>query len=285
MAIAERKRVGSDTSISFVKENPYDPGDRGVLKVWRGEVPLDIVETQWDKIARSYLEEFRDRTDTTYVKVELPEVVKLLNNKVNNGVVLDAGCGAGRFIPELFHNRDSRQVVGLDLSGKQLELAKEYLCDKPYRDRVQLVHSAVENCDSYFEPNSVDMVLALNVMHLVPGLEKAMREYNRILKPDGRLIVSTKHPKRNEWYATSSGQRYEPGLDNWYLEYWPGSGSDTVWVRYMTIPQWNNLFTRHNFVTTILEPAPTEAVVLDNPELLEEHEVKGSGLIIVGEKY
>jgi SAM-dependent methyltransferase len=263
----------------------YDPGDRGVLRVWRGEIPLSIVEEQWDKIAEGYHEEFRDRRDTTYFNVELPEVMKLLNRKVDGAVVLDAGCGAARFIPELFHNREPKRVIGLDISSKMLELAEEHLQDKPYRDRVDLVHCAVEECSSCFEPASMDVVLALNLIHLVPGLDKAMREFNKLLKLGGRLVALTKHPKRNEWYATSSGQRYEPGLNNWYLEYWPGSGEEAVWVRYMTVAQWNNVFTRNHFVTNIYEPEPTETVAHDHPELLIEHQVKGSGLIVVGTKF
>jgi len=274
-----------DIGGSVRQESPYDPGDRGVLRVWRGEIPLDIVQDQWDKIAERYLEEFRDRRDTTYANVEMPEVVKLLNRKVDGAIVLDAGCGAARFIPELFYNRKPKQVIGVDISGRMLELAEGHLQDKPFRDRVKLIHCAVEECSSHIESGSVDLILALNVMHLVPGLDQTMREFNKLMKPEGRLIVSTKHPKRNEWYARSSGQRYEPGPNNWYLEYWPGSGSEAVWVRYMTVAQWNNLFTRYNFVTSIYEPAPTETVLHDYPELLVEHQAKGSGLILVGTKY
>lgn len=42
-----------------------------------------------------------------------------------------------------------------------------------------------------FEPTSFDVVVAANVLHLVPDLPRALKALRRVLKPGGRLVAPT----------------------------------------------------------------------------------------------
>ncbi len=51
------------------------------------------------------------------------EVVKFLTNKVAGKIVLDFGCGTGKFIPEL--SSVAEKVIAVDINESQLDIAKK----------------------------------------------------------------------------------------------------------------------------------------------------------------
>ena len=93
------------------------------------------------------------------------------------GRILEAGCGAGRFIRTIRRLRPDLDAYGADLSPAAIQLAQAYadgvryeigsLADLPYPD-------------GFF-----DIVVLFDVLEHVPDPDRALREIGRVLRPGG----------------------------------------------------------------------------------------------------
>ncbi|MER6359859.1 class I SAM-dependent methyltransferase [Kitasatospora sp. NPDC001527] len=95
-----------------------------------------------------------------------------------SGIVLDVGCGNGKFVSRLHKDRPDLQVVGMDISaGILAEVEKPVLV----ADAQALP----------FADGSADAVLALHMLYHVGDIEATIKELARALRPGGVLIAST----------------------------------------------------------------------------------------------
>ncbi len=132
---------------------------------------------------RNYLEKYggipghRDRKRMTW---EYGRRYKLLGGKR----ILDAGCGAGEFLKACPRGFEG---VGIDIN----EDAVEYLRSKGF----EVYHSSATELP--FEDNSFDGIHCNNVIeHLkMEDVVKMIKEFHRVLKPGGRVIIVTPHRK------------------------------------------------------------------------------------------
>ncbi|MFM1801742.1 MAG: hypothetical protein RJA81_1094 [Planctomycetota bacterium] len=98
--------------------------------------------------------------------------------KVSDPVILDVGCGTGATARLL---KDHGNVIGLDFS--QLALSA---CEKRGIDHLlQGSAMAIPLAD-----NSVDVIVATDILEHLDEDEKALSEFRRILKPGGIVIIS-----------------------------------------------------------------------------------------------
>lgn len=95
--------------------------------------------------------------------------------------VLDVGCGTGTWLRAAqMHGAD---VVGLDLSDAMLAATRGAVPDAP------LVRSAAKRLP--FTAGSFDVVLALWMLYHVEDKASALREFKRVITPDGCVIAGT----------------------------------------------------------------------------------------------
>jgi ubiquinone/menaquinone biosynthesis C-methylase UbiE len=94
--------------------------------------------------------------------------------------VLDAGCGTGIMSARLAAT--GRETVGLDLSPAMIKRARR----KMARNLNFVIGDAekLPMADSEF-----DAVVNLISLHHYPHPERALSEFHRVLRPDGRLVV------------------------------------------------------------------------------------------------
>ncbi|MFB5615403.1 MAG: class I SAM-dependent methyltransferase, partial [Candidatus Nitrosomaritimum yanchengensis] len=97
--------------------------------------------------------------------------------------IADIGCGYGRLLPS--YNDDDKKITLIDPSNDLLEKAKDLYFDL---DNVSYKCSSVQKLKK-IKPRSFDLVLMIRVLHHVEDLDEAFSNLNRILKPNGYLIL------------------------------------------------------------------------------------------------
>ena len=101
---------------------------------------------------------------------------------MNGKLILDAGCGMGRYL-RVAAAGPARQVVGMDLSCAVLA-ARELTADLP---GVSLVRADLLRLP--FLTESFDIIYSLGVLDHTPDPRRAFLALARLLKPGGRLVV------------------------------------------------------------------------------------------------
>lgn len=112
------------------------------------------------------------------------KVKDYLNKKANCGVVLDAGCGTGKFLEIL--EKNSNKYIGVDLSFDQLVKAKSKSC----KENSIFINANLQ--DIMLGDNTVDLIVSPWVLGTVTDLEernKCLNELKRVLKPGGEIIL------------------------------------------------------------------------------------------------
>jgi SAM-dependent methyltransferase len=137
--------------------------------------------TQLDHAGR-YLSEpdFRSKTGLT------PE-------DLNGKLVLDVGCGMGRFAEVA--TRWGARVVGIDLSAAS-EVAAHNLSDREF------VAFQADVFALPFAPESFDYIYSVGVLHHTPDCERAFKSLPRYLKPGGSISIWL-YSGYNKWYRFS----------------------------------------------------------------------------------
>lgn len=94
--------------------------------------------------------------------------------------VLDAGCGHGSYLEALRQLSPGAHYYGIDLRASMLEA-------HPRPSRTSLGN--VERLP--FPDNCFDVVMANHMLFLVEDRDQALREFHRVLKPDGLMLAAT----------------------------------------------------------------------------------------------
>jgi len=104
---------------------------------------------------------------------------------VDDGKILDAGCGTGALTAELIERTTLAEVTGVDMSEGYIAYAREAI--KSPRARFE-----VGDLTALDYPNGVfDQVFSQLVLLFVPDFEQAIRELKRVTKPGGRIAATT----------------------------------------------------------------------------------------------
>jgi 2-polyprenyl-3-methyl-5-hydroxy-6-metoxy-1,4-benzoquinol methylase len=125
-------------------------------------------------------------------KVFWKRVFAAMNVAKNGESALDFGCGAGATFPWL--HRKYKFVTAIDSDPKSQVAARE-ICQKMSWTNINVLS---ETTTESIPTESLDTIIALDVLEHVDDLPKLLLEFKRILKQDGVLIVSS--PTENFTY-------------------------------------------------------------------------------------
>ncbi len=155
------------------------------------------MEVKYDKIGVNY--NLTRKPDKFLTK----KLLYHLNPK-NKGLYLDIGCGTGNYTNEL--HKSGFQFIGIDPSEKMLKEAKSKNKEIEWK-----IGSAEK---TGLKNNFVDGIIGSLTIHHWSDLKSGFLELQRILKPNGKIVIFTATPKQMKGY--------------WLNHYFPKMLSDSI---------------------------------------------------------
>jgi SAM-dependent methyltransferase len=152
----------------------------------------DSFSYEWQRFRTTQLDSRTGRTDT---RDRLQASLNFPLADLNGKLVLDAGCGVGRFAEIV--NAYGGEYVGVDYS---LAINAAY-ANVGHLDRVHLLQADLFNVP--FADDVFDLIISLGVLHHTPDPRAAFSKLPRVLKPGGALSV-TVYDAGNKVYVANS---------------------------------------------------------------------------------
>ena len=135
--------------------------------------------------------------------------------------ILDIGCGSGVSTLELA--RLSRgKVIGIDIDQLALDKFTRRIKEAGLTDRIQAINCSMFDMD--FPDESFDIVWAEGSIYAI-GFERGLREWKRLLKPSGSMMVHDEQGNVREKLEQISNCGYELlgyfilSKETWWTEY------------------------------------------------------------------
>ncbi len=155
-----------------------------------------------------------------------------------SGRILDAGCGDGLFARILLGGSANKIDVGIDSDVVELKKAER---SGAYRELV--------SCDITHIPlasGAFDTVISNSVLEHIPGIDQALAELNRVLKPGGKLVFTVPSEYLTDQFFFVGVLR-RMGLKDLALRY--AGFKHKIWHHYHVDPLsvWQDRFRRHDF--------------------------------------
>ncbi|WP_025742374.1 class I SAM-dependent methyltransferase [Aquimarina pacifica] len=141
------------------------------------------MEEKYDRIGTNYN---RTRKSDPYL---FGRLYALLNPSINN-TYLDIGCGTGNYTSQ-FANK-GYQFIGIDPSEEMLKKARRQNQKSTY------ILGKAEHLE--LATASIDGIIASLTLHHWQDLNQGFSELNRVLKPEGTMVIFTATPNQMKGY-------------------------------------------------------------------------------------
>jgi SAM-dependent methyltransferase len=168
------------------------PVTRGVPRFVATDSYTRSFSYEWNRFRKTQLDSQTGRTDT---RDRLQASLSFPLEELRGKLVLDAGCGMGRFA-EIVH-RYGGEYVGVDYSFA-IDAAQ---ANAGHLNGVHFVQADLFHLP--FADEVFDVVMSLGVLHHTPDPRRAFASLPRVLKPGGRLTV-TVYDAGNKVYVANS---------------------------------------------------------------------------------
>jgi len=206
---------------------------------------------------------------------------KVLNifSKCKFEKILDVGCGDGNFSVLLKEACNAKEVYGIEISEKGVELAR--------KNGVKVFQLDIDEEDFPFENNYFDAIFAGSVIEYLFDPDHFLEEVRRVLKDKGLFVIT--FPNLASFYnriALLLG--FQPFGMNVSLKYrvgkfgrsgktvLPGAGN----IRYFTLRSLKELLKLHDFDIEIEEGIPWLNNFLDK-KIISRFPSMSAGVILV----
>jgi ubiquinone/menaquinone biosynthesis C-methylase UbiE len=122
----------------------------------------------------------------------------LVNLGIRAGqVVLDFGCGSGTYtIPAAKLVGNSGRVYALDINSSFLNRMEERAKQERLTNIVRIEASGEESLP--LEKGVIDVILFIDILHIIEKKDALFDEVYRILKPEGLVVVYPMHVEEQE---------------------------------------------------------------------------------------
>jgi len=144
----------------------------------------------WDRIALRYSKQPISDPQSYEKKLATTQSHMHPNMKV-----LELGCGTGS--TAIIHAPHVTEIVATDVSSRMISIGREKAKNEGINN-INFINTSVEDFDA--TEGSFDMVLALNLIHLLSDRQAALSKIYRLLKPGGIFISSTVCLSNKLWF-------------------------------------------------------------------------------------
>ena len=117
--------------------------------------------------------------------IEFDEIARMANLNPDDSI-LDIGCGTG--VQTLLLGKESKHVVGIDISSRAIESAEALARASMLSSRVSFLQGDVVEAE--FEENSFTRIVSLCVLEHIPDWQRVLKKANKWLAPGGYLTIS-----------------------------------------------------------------------------------------------
>lgn len=142
-----------------------------------------MIKDYWTKASSDYSDLIDEEMQKSYKDKWLNFILDEIKDLEGPLEILDIGTGPG-FFPLILSSKD-RHLTGIDLTEAMIEEAQK---------KLQAFHVDADlfimDCqETTFPDQKFDCIICRNLVWTLPDPEKAYREWFRILKPGGRLLI------------------------------------------------------------------------------------------------
>ncbi len=110
--------------------------------------------------------------------------VSIFLNPITNKTILDIGCGDGQL--SLFFAMQGANIIGIDKRSSALKKATNLLAKYRLDNQTQFIKGLGEQLP--LDDSSVDIIYSRSTIQYM-NRDKALNEYFRVLKPDGKIAL------------------------------------------------------------------------------------------------
>lgn len=157
------------------------------------------VQDTYDTMAsnyNSYFEKGALKVLSEIIRRSLLEVIKEHHIKI-----LDAGGGDGKL--GLLFAKEGHDVTVVDISRQMLDLGKEKASKEALKGSISFLEGDLEKL-TFLEDDEFDFIICEgSVISFLPNPNRALKEFHRILKPGGEMILSVQNRLFFMWLAQS----------------------------------------------------------------------------------
>ncbi|WEW54612.1 hypothetical protein PRK78_000032 [Emydomyces testavorans] len=222
-----------------------------IAPVVRQEIdPLYLMFGQDDLLPRHYEEVILLNDSLQTVQ----KYLSMVGDNFNGLEILEVGSGTGSFTKLMLKSFCPRSEGGeeenargtsriaqytfTDISPSFFSKAKERL--EAWKDLLtfQKLDVGSDPLTQGFTAAKYDLIVANNVLHATPDLQKTLEHCRLLLKPGGKLLVQEGVRPDMHWVSLVFGQ-----LPGWWLSIEPVR----KWCPYITVPEWDDFLRRAGF--------------------------------------
>lgn len=190
------------------------------------------------------------------------ETLKRILPNLSNKIVLDLGCGYGWHCIYAIE-QGAKKVVGVDISHKMIEVAKE----KTQFKQVEYICAAMEDFEVTAE--SFDIAISSLALHYIADFDVIAKKVHYCLKQGGGFVFSVEHPiftsyGTQDWYRDVDGKILHFPVDNYFDE---GKrvanflGEDVIKYHKTLTTYINGLLSNGFEVKEVIEPQPSKHMI------------------------
>jgi SAM-dependent methyltransferase len=155
----------------------------------------EVTRLWWDALAEDW-------------RTSMPEsMLDLLEQRLDvppGSVILDAGCATGARSVGLALR--GHHVIGVDISPRMISIARQHVQELALSEsQARYTVGDIEQLD--LADTSVDAIICFNVLDFTPSPGRALVEFRRVLRTDGRALIMT--------LGANSAVRLDPGRERW----------------------------------------------------------------------